>query len=116
MRCQTRLDEHVAIVGNHPVLGEWDTLKAISMHTSSANYPIWTINIDLPRGTKVEYKFVKKSTCNDGAERFTWEVLQVGNRVVETLNRARVILFEQFSGSNMRREDILPASIAVSPN
>ena len=71
----TCLDEHVAIVGNHPALGDWDALKAVKMHTDRSTYPIWTADVDLQRGTQIEYKFIKKSTSKNGNLEVTWEVL-----------------------------------------
>ena len=91
-------------------------MKAVKMTTDRSTYPIWTANVDLQRGTQIEYKFIKKSTSSNGNLEVTWEVLQMGNRTVKSLQRARVILTEHFSDGFFRWEEILPASMAMSPN
>ena len=50
VRCYTNLDEDVSVVGSHPSLGEWDVKRAVKMVTDRTNYPIWFVNIDVPRG------------------------------------------------------------------
>ncbi|XRQ14181.1 carbohydrate-binding module family 20 domain-containing protein [Actinomadura welshii] len=57
----------VHVVGNVPALGSWDPAKAVRL--SSANYPTWSGRVTLPAGTRIEYKYAKKT---DGGA-VTWE-------------------------------------------
>ena len=38
---ETDLGQSIALVGNHPLLGNWNPLSAIIMHTSAEAYPVW---------------------------------------------------------------------------
>ena len=75
VRCFTNLDEQVYVVGDHPVLGDWDAMNAIKMKTGRDSYPIWSVDVELPRGTKLEYKFIKRLTKPTGDTEVTWEAL-----------------------------------------
>lgn len=86
------------------------------MYTDRSTYPIWTANVDLPRGTQLEYKFVKISKSQSGNFEVSWEVLQNGNRTVKTYERAKVTLTEHYSDAFFRWEEIIPASVADSLN
>jgi alpha-amylase len=57
----------VYIVGDIPALGSWDTSKAIKL--SPDRYPTWSGTVTLPAGTRIEYKYIKKTDA--GA--VTWE-------------------------------------------
>ena len=46
------------MLGNIPLLGHWDTQKAIFLQTSQNSYPVWSIKIDLPRDKFIEYKYL----------------------------------------------------------
>lgn len=70
----TTWGESVYVVGSIPALGSWDTSKAIRL--SSAAYPDWAVEVALPAGVTVEYKYIRKSA--DG--KVTWE--SGANRVV----------------------------------
>lgn len=63
----TTWGESVFVVGSIPALGGWDTSKAIRL--SSAAYPDWAVEVALPAGVAIEYKYIRKSA--DG--RVTWE-------------------------------------------
>ena len=71
------------MVGDHPLLGDWDAMQAIKMKTGRDTYPIWTVSVQVPRGAKIEYKFIKVLLQN-GKTEVTWEALQTGNRQVKT--------------------------------
>ncbi|MEL6135439.1 MAG: carbohydrate-binding module family 20 domain-containing protein, partial [Bacteroidota bacterium] len=50
-------NQSLAIVGNHPALGDWDTTQALEL--SDANFPFWTVDIPLKgKSQTIEYKFV----------------------------------------------------------
>lgn len=59
--------QNIYIVGNIPALGSWNTNNAILL--SSATYPVWSVTINLPPNTLVQYKYIKK----DGAGNVIWE-------------------------------------------
>lgn len=63
----TTWGQNVFVVGGIPELGDWDPARAIPL--SSATYPIWRATVNLPAGTAVQYKYVKKNP--DGS--ITWE-------------------------------------------
>ncbi|TDB84765.1 carbohydrate-binding module family 20 domain-containing protein [Actinomadura sp. 7K534] len=57
----------VYVVGDIPALGSWDPAEAVKL--SPANYPAWSGRVTLPAGTRIEYKYLKKTDA--GA--VTWE-------------------------------------------
>ena len=69
----TALGQNVYIVGNIAELGSWDTSKAIGpMYNSTpsiGNYPTWFFDVNVPKNTQIEFKFIKK----DGAGNVVWE-------------------------------------------
>lgn len=91
-------------------------MMAVRMKTSRDNYPIWSVDVELPRGAKIEYKFIKRLTQKTGNTEVAWEALQTGNRLVKTLDRAKVKLTESFSDCFIRIEEILPDSASISQN
>ncbi|EEB90215.1 hypothetical protein MPER_11606 [Moniliophthora perniciosa FA553] len=63
----TTFGENIFLVGSVAQLGNWAPASAIAL--SSANYPQWSVTINLPANTAVEYKFIRKET--DGS--VVWE-------------------------------------------
>jgi alpha-amylase len=53
--------------GSIPALGSWNTGAALLL--SSASYPLWSLTLDLPVSTYVEYKYIKK----DDSGTVAWE-------------------------------------------
>lgn len=68
---QTRIGENILIAGSIPQLGSWDLKKALLLKADMYEdvCPLWQAQLDLPAGTKLEYKFVRK--YDDG--RVAWE-------------------------------------------
>ncbi|SDT05525.1 alpha-amylase [Paenibacillaceae bacterium GAS479] len=64
----TVMGQNVYISGSIPELGSWDVSKAIGPG-SSASYPTWTVTAQLPAGTVVQYKALKK----DASGNVVWE-------------------------------------------
>ncbi|KAJ3968011.1 starch binding domain-containing protein [Lentinula raphanica] len=60
-------DLNIFISGSIPELGSWDTDDSVAL--SAADYPVWTLTIDLPANTLFDYKFIRKET--DGS--IEWE-------------------------------------------
>ncbi len=67
----TSFGEDVYVVGNIYELGNWNTDKAIGPFFNQviAQYPTWYYDLNLPEGTTIEFKFIKK----DGNGNVTWE-------------------------------------------
>jgi len=62
----TTWGQNVYVVGNTAALGNWDPAGAVAL--SSASYPVWTAAVNLPAGTAVQYKYIKKEGST-----VTWE-------------------------------------------
>ncbi|MEV5347580.1 CBM20 domain-containing protein [Streptomyces achromogenes] len=65
----TTWGQNLYVSGNVADLGAWDPAKALPLTTASATYPEWTGTHQLPPGTTVQYKYLKKNP--DGT--VTWE-------------------------------------------
>lgn len=63
----TNWGQNVFVVGNVAQLGSWNPANAVAL--SSAAYPVWRATVNLPPGTAVQYKYIKKNP--DGS--VTWE-------------------------------------------
>jgi glycosidase len=64
---------NVYLVGSCYELGNWDTSKAIGPIYNATStigvYPTWFMDVNVPAGTTIEYKFIKK----DSSGNVTWE-------------------------------------------
>lgn len=67
----TTTGENVYLVGNVHELGDWDTSRAVGPFFNQVvhEYPSWYYDVNVPAGTSVEFKFIKK----DGSGNVTWE-------------------------------------------
>nr|P31797.1 RecName: Full=Cyclomaltodextrin glucanotransferase; AltName: Full=Cyclodextrin-glycosyltransferase; Short=CGTase; Flags: Precursor [Geobacillus stearothermophilus]CAA41770.1 cyclomaltodextrin glucanotransferase [Geobacillus stearothermophilus]CAA41771.1 cyclomaltodextrin glucanotransferase [Geobacillus stearothermophilus]CAA41772.1 cyclomaltodextrin glucanotransferase [Geobacillus stearothermophilus] len=67
----TNLGQNIYIVGNVYELGNWDTSKAIGPMFNQVvySYPTWYIDVSVPEGKTIEFKFIKK----DSQGNVTWE-------------------------------------------
>ncbi|ETW76368.1 glycoside hydrolase family 13 protein [Heterobasidion irregulare TC 32-1] len=63
----TTYGENIFLVGSISQLGDWAAASAIAL--SSANYPTWSVTVNLPASTTFQYKFIRKET--DGS--VNWE-------------------------------------------
>jgi len=100
--CDTKFGERVALIGSMPLLGHWDTARAVYLNTNPKIYPIWTIKIDLPRDKIIEYKYLITSDVNGGPKngkpKVTWESLPPNiNRIVNTHGKKEIILNESMT-------------------
>ncbi|KAF9258748.1 glycoside hydrolase [Marasmius fiardii PR-910] len=55
----TVFGENIFLAGSIPQLGNWDPASAVAL--SSANYPQWSVTVNLPANTQFEYKFIRKN-------------------------------------------------------
>lgn len=69
--------QYVYVTGNTAALGHWDPGLAVPVDPRA--YPVWTNSVNLPAGTTVLYKYLRKNA--DGS--FTWENFS-GNRSMTT--------------------------------
>ncbi|KAK1986672.1 family 15 glycosyl hydrolase [Colletotrichum cereale] len=70
-RVVTQFGQTVKIVGNIPLLGNWNPSNAISLSASgytSAN-PVWSVIIELPAGQAIQYKYINVASSGTA----TWE-------------------------------------------
>ncbi|MBD5786511.1 alpha amylase C-terminal domain-containing protein [Cellulosimicrobium terreum] len=68
----TTWGQSVVVVGSVPALGSWSPSNGVVL--SASTYPVWRGSVDLPAGSTVEYKYVKRN----GAGAVVWE--SGGNR------------------------------------
>ncbi|DBA93500.1 hypothetical protein WJX82_005630 [Trebouxia sp. C0006] len=50
------------VVGGHPCLGDWDVSNAPQMQWNDGN--VWTLDVQLPEGSDIEFKCVKVAESN----------------------------------------------------
>ena len=67
----TTTGENVYLVGSVQELGDWDTSRAVGPFFNQVvhEYPSWYYDVNVPAGTSVEFKFIKR---DDGGN-VTWE-------------------------------------------
>lgn len=84
-KSETQLGQCIYLVGNHPMLGEWNPQKSIKLSTDPFTYPFWTTPIlSLPLNSSIEYKYLFKTQ-----DTITWESLP--NRRL-TLSQKKVVI------------------------
>ncbi|EKM51697.1 glycoside hydrolase family 15 protein [Phanerochaete carnosa HHB-10118-sp] len=66
VQATTVLGENIYITGSVDALENWSPTSALLL--SSANYPTWSITVNLPANTVIQYKYIRN---NDGS--ITWE-------------------------------------------
>ncbi|EIW58421.1 glucoamylase [Trametes versicolor FP-101664 SS1] len=59
VQATTFFGENIYITGSVDALQNWSPDNALLL--SSANYPIWSITVNLPASTSVQYKFIRKA-------------------------------------------------------
>jgi glucoamylase len=62
----TRAAENIFLTGSIPELQNWSTSSAIALNAN--NYPTWSVTVQLPASTAIQYKFIR---IFNGA--VTWE-------------------------------------------
>ncbi len=71
--------QYVYVTGNTAALGNWD--PGLAMPVDPRSYPVWVNSLNLPAGTAIQYKYIRKNA--DGS--VTWENLPGGgNRSMTT--------------------------------
>ena len=77
----TNMGENIYVVGNRAELGNWDSAKATEA-MMCPNYPEYFLPVSVPKGEKIEFKFIKK----DKNGNVVWEEPQT--RVIQATNKA----------------------------
>jgi len=102
LTCSTKYGERVALIGSLPLLGHWDTAKAVYLDTNPQIYPVWSIKIDLPRDKIIEYKYlvITDIPSANKAQKPTvkWENLPPNiNRIINTHGKKEVVVYESLT-------------------
>jgi alpha-amylase len=63
----TVFGENLFVVGNVAALSNWNPAAGLAL--SSAAYPFWRATLNLPAGTSIEYKYIKRN----GSGTVIWE-------------------------------------------
>ncbi|MGF1431055.1 caspase, EACC1-associated type [Kitasatospora sp. LaBMicrA B282] len=72
----TEPGENIWVVGDDGALGGWDVGEALLL--ASDDYPLWHVEVGIPAGTAVEYKYVRK----DASGAVDWEPRDTNRRAV----------------------------------
>ncbi|GCD48203.1 carbohydrate-binding module family 20 domain-containing protein [Streptomyces paromomycinus] len=67
VKANTQWGQNVYVVGDNAALGNWNTSKALKL--DPASYPTWKLDVKLPAGTSIAYKYLRK----DATGHVTWE-------------------------------------------
>ncbi|XAR68831.1 Glucan 1,4-alpha-glucosidase [Bertholletia excelsa] len=67
LRKKCAFGEQFYIVGDDPVLGSWDPIKAVPLDWSEGH--IWTVEMDVPNGKLIQFKFILKERTG----KFLWQ-------------------------------------------
>jgi len=102
LTCSTKYGERVALIGSLPLLGHWDTNRAVYLDTNPQIYPVWSIKIDLPRDKIIEYKYlvITDIPSANKAQKPTvkWENLPPNiNRIINTHGKKEVAVYESLT-------------------
>ena len=84
----TKWGENIYLVGNNPLLSNWETDSGIKM--SSENYPVWSVTVSLPASANYEYKFFRRDS--NGA--IIWE--SGNNRIFNTPASGNIVREDLF--------------------
>ncbi|MFF9243414.1 carbohydrate-binding module family 20 domain-containing protein [Streptomyces sp. NPDC014776] len=63
----TTMGQNIYVVGDNAALGSWAPAAALKL--DPAAYPVWKLDVTLPAGTSIQYKYIRK----DAAGNVTWE-------------------------------------------
>ncbi|PVH92110.1 carbohydrate-binding module family 20 protein [Periconia macrospinosa] len=81
---RTVVGQDIFVVGNVPALGNWNVdgaVKLQAMRYREADFPLWFGGVELARGQRVEYKYIRKDGGAGNESSVVWE--DGANRVVE---------------------------------
>ncbi|MCY0950901.1 carbohydrate-binding module family 20 domain-containing protein [Streptomyces sp. H27-S2] len=82
--------QSVYVTGDRAELGNWNTGGALRL--DPAAYPVWKLDVQLPPGTALAYKYVRK----DAAGNVTWE--SGANRTATVPATGKVVLNDTWRG------------------
>ncbi|KAK7273705.1 hypothetical protein RIF29_14764 [Crotalaria pallida] len=88
--------EQFLIVGDDPVLGSWNPADALPMDWSDGH--IWTVELDVPAGKSIQFKFILKGKAGD----IIWQ--PGSDRVIQTWEtRRRIIVCEDWENGELQK-------------
>ncbi|KAM5583279.1 phosphoglucan, water dikinase, chloroplastic-like [Rosa sericea] len=58
-----RFGDNFLLVGNEPIIGQWNPSSAIPLNWSDGN--IWTVDLDIPIDRAIQFKFILKKSTGD---------------------------------------------------
>lgn len=93
----TALGESISLVGDLSQLGTWNPNAAVKLSTSESTYPVWSVTVDLPTQTSIQYKYLTLRGEGD----VLWEAIPQ-NRTLSVTGK-RVTVDDGVFGN--RRED-----------
>jgi len=91
LKYNTTFGEHLYLVGNHGLIGDWNIHKALKLETDNTKYPIWTCEkpIFLPRDYEIQFKLLVKN-MND--ETIRWEEIPSNRRYKMVHQKALIMV------------------------
>jgi len=112
VRCdRTQPGESVFVVGSHDVIGSWAPGKALLMKTSAHEFPVWSLEAQVPTSGPVEYKFIIQKEDRSGQA--TWE--ECGNHVVRPEEGEKLMATSAWGASDVQLMTAGPRKAADSP-
>ncbi|KAE9611040.1 hypothetical protein Lal_00015861 [Lupinus albus] len=88
--------EQFLVVGDDPVLGSWDPANGLSMTWSDGH--IWTVELDMPTGKSILYKFILKGKAGD----IVWQ--PGSDRTIQTwATTKRIIVCEDWENDELSK-------------
>ncbi|OIW00850.1 hypothetical protein TanjilG_12254 [Lupinus angustifolius] len=88
--------EQFLIVGDDPVLGSWDPADALPMTWSDGH--IWSVELDMPTGKSILYKFILKGKAGD----IVWQ--PGSDRTIQTSETMeRIIVCEDWENDELQK-------------
>ena len=130
------MGDRVAIVGNIPALGEWDSSKAIFLETNAQDFPSWSTQINVPRNITIEYKYIivqfsqtmniQDKAMNPHQQQLSmadyatqplsiiWETIEGHhqNRRVNTTSKKSIFLYEEINRKKVIEEYVEETNVA----
>ncbi|KAH8926931.1 carbohydrate-binding module family 20 protein [Atractiella rhizophila] len=88
VNAQTFWGENIFLTGNIDQLSNWNPYAAIGPLTNP-NYPIWTVTVEVPANTAIQYKYIRKVEPYSNGQPVTWETDP--NRVVTSPAQGQTI-------------------------
>ncbi|CAD8081677.1 unnamed protein product [Paramecium sonneborni] len=92
--CPTKFSQRVYLVGNNPILGDWNPQNGIKLITNSDMYPIWIneLPLEIEQNQILEFKIVIIDDINS-----QWEI--GANRLIQICSQKMIVVLTFNSSS-----------------